>query len=64
MPLYIEILDQHSSVAESAIRRAADAGVSESWTSTTTGELVRLVDARDVNAAPNQTVRVARILFH
>jgi hypothetical protein len=64
MPLYLEILDQHDSVAAATLRRVPEDGVSESWTSTTTGEIVRLVDAPDVNSAPNPTVRVARILFH
>jgi hypothetical protein len=64
VPLYLEILDKDSSVTEPAIRGAADAGVVESWTSTITGEQVRLVDGPEARVAPSESVRVARILFY
>ncbi len=64
VPLYLEILDGNSSVADSAARGARGAGVVESWTSTTTGEQVRLVDSPEVPGAASARVQFARILFY
>jgi hypothetical protein len=64
MPLYIEILDRDSSVAELDIRGIEKTGVLESWTSATTNETVRLVDVPDEYGSPRTTVRSARILFY
>ena len=64
MPLYIEILDQDRSAVVSAIQRGAEASVLSSWTSETTGETVRLIDASDECASPRVTARSARILFY
>jgi hypothetical protein len=75
MPLYIEIVDQDSSFTESAIQGIDETGVLESWTSATTGEVVRLVDvpeshralelrsALELRNAPRAAARGARILF-
>ena len=64
MPLYIEILDQDRAVVASPIQQGTDACVLSSWTSDTTGETVRLIDASDECASPRATVRSARILFN
>ena len=64
MPLYIEILDRDCSAVVSAAQHGAEASVLSSWTSDTTGETVRLIDASDECASPQATAHSARILFY
>jgi hypothetical protein len=64
MPLYLEILDHDPLAADSVRSDGAEASILSSWTSETTGERVRLVDAPDTNESPRATVRAARILFY
>jgi hypothetical protein len=58
MPLYMEILDQDRSTVAAATQRGSEASVLSSWTSDTTGETVRLIDAPGESASPRATLRI------
>jgi hypothetical protein len=67
MPLYLEILDHSLSVTKSSIQDDADLSILAAWTSETTGERVRLIDAPAGQApvefeSPRATARFMRIL--
>jgi hypothetical protein len=62
MPLFLEILDHDLCATESAFPDDAGLGIVTCWTSDTTGERVRLVDAPDGLESPRADARFVRIL--
>jgi hypothetical protein len=63
MPLYIEIQGREPS-ADFAHRNGRNASILSSWSSETTGETVRLVDAPDELVSQTAARPAMRILFY